>query len=361
LPPVSTDFSKLVAEQFGFAKGANPFDPTGEVVGRPEKVSVALRGFIDKNEFTEVLVATPVFKNATAERLLAGVSEAVHGANVRLLFSMWGAGAITSRQRAILEETGSPVLANSARAIRALGLYYQYVERSRNQLGSGHADPTVVDWKRPRSGLYADVRAAMAALGIPMPQATVARSVTEAVAVAEMLGYPVVMKANVPSTTHKSAQRMVRVGLGDPEAVEAAFTELSRVGQAAGGDGVVVEQMAEGGLQVLVGGHRDPEFGPLIVVGGGGIAVEYLGDTALMPAGIGGREAAADLLSRTGSGRFLRERSPVAAETLIDIVARVSAWFGAAGEVAAFDLNPALITLDSGRIVFVDARLEMSN
>src|SRR5690606_17039935 len=117
----------------------------------------------------------------------------------------------------------------------------------------------------------------LAEAGIPVALAHLARTGDEAVQVADSLGYPVVMKIVSPDIAHKSDVGGVAVGLADAEAVRAAHADmLARVAEAAPGariTGVAVQAMAPQGTEVIVGATTDPQFGPVMMFGLGGVFV----------------------------------------------------------------------------------------
>jgi succinyl-CoA synthetase beta subunit len=208
-----------------------------------------------------------------------------------------------------------------------------------------------------RPTLYHDVRALLSGLGLPFAESVLVTSADSAVEAATTLGMPVVMKANVPSTVHKAELGGVRIGLGDEAAIRAAFDALDATAAAAGGGGVVVEPNAFGSLQVIVGARLDPAFGPVIVLGSGGAAAEYLKDSAVALGVPGDETAMRELVGETGIGRFMLERYPLLAGELVGVLTTLARWFANGGALAV-DVNPVLIDTAAGSLACVDARVE---
>ena len=121
------------------------------------------------------------------------------------------------------------------------------------------------------------------AAGIPVVEAVAAETADAAAAIAARLGWPVVVKLDAAGAAHKSDLGGVVVELGDEAAVRAAFEAVIDAGRAAGLPihGVLVEPQAEAGVEVIVGARRDPQVGPLVVVGLGGVLAEVLDDVAI--------------------------------------------------------------------------------
>ena len=112
---------------------------------------------------------------------------------------------------------------------------------------------------------------------------------------AAALGYPVVMKVESPDLPHKTEAGVIRLNLGDADAVRAAYDRVmanaAKVSPPPRINGVLVQPMVPQGIELVIGARNDPLFGPLIVVGLGGILVEVLKDSALSPAPVSAQEA----------------------------------------------------------------------
>jgi acyl-CoA synthetase (NDP forming) len=188
---------------------------------------------------------------------------------------------------------------------------------------------------------YDAARALFRDAGVAFPDAV---SVTDAAALEAALkgmSYPVVLKAT--GLLHKSEARGVVVGLADRDALRAAYDDLvARLSPPA----VSVEAMADlaAGVELIVGGVRDPKFGPVVMVGLGGIFTEVLGDTACAIAPVSVDAARRLLLSLQGAPLLLgaRGREPVDLDAVADVVARVSLLAAAHPELVEIELNPVL-------------------
>jgi succinyl-CoA synthetase beta subunit len=127
----------------------------------------------------------------------------------------------------------------------------------------------------------------LAAAGMPVPVGALARCEDEALAVADRVGYPVAMKAQAAALSHKTEAGGVVLGVADEAGVRGAWRMLAQnVARAQPGlvlDGVLVEAMAARGVELMVGGRRDPAWGPVLLLGLGGTWVEAMGDTRLLP------------------------------------------------------------------------------
>ena len=147
----------------------------------------------------------------------------------------------------------------------------------------------------------------------------------EAKQIASRIGYPVALKAQAAALAHKSDAGGVALNITDEAALEAAWTrmhDVSRPRSPSELDGVLVEAMAKPGIEMIVGARRDPEWGPIVVIGLGGIWTEALGDVRLMPADISARSRS---MPRSGDSRA-RACSPACAARRQAISERWPTW-----------------------------------
>lgn len=187
-----------------------------------------------------------------------------------------------------------------------------------------------------------------AAYGIPHPPWALAHNEEEAVAAACGLGEAVVLKVSSPDVVHKSDVGGVLVGLRGERAVREGFrrlrAELERRAPGARWEGVLVQPVVAGGVEVVVGGLRDPQFGPVVMVGSGGVLVEILQDVAFRLAPVD-REEALRQIQDTACYRLLqgvRGQPPADVEALAEVVVRAGELLVAEPYVKELDLNPVI-------------------
>jgi acyl-CoA synthetase (NDP forming) len=191
-----------------------------------------------------------------------------------------------------------------------------------------------------------------------LPQA-LAGDPDEAAREAHALGFPVALKAHGPTVVHKTELGAVELGLDTPDAVRAAAARMDAA--IPGIAGFLVQPMAEAGVELIVGVRRDATFGPVVVVGLGGVLVDLLRDSSIRLAPVDAGEARAMLAELRGGEllRGYRGRAPVDVDAVAGLVAAVSRL--AAGEpgVVELDLNPVIA--GPGGAVPVDVRVLWSD
>ncbi|HLH95532.1 MAG TPA: acetate--CoA ligase family protein [Xanthobacteraceae bacterium] len=192
------------------------------------------------------------------------------------------------------------------------------------------------------------------AYGLLGPAEAVARSADKAVAMAKVIGYPVVAKAVSAALPHKSDIGAVKLGLDSAKAVRAAYKEIvDAVVRHSGGqpEGVLVAEQVSDGLELVLGANLDPEVGPVILFGSGGVALELYRDVALAPPPLN-EERALALIARTRAGKLVhgyRGQPPLDVKALVRALIGLSAlMLDADGRIQSVDVNPFLLRRRGG-------------
>ena len=197
--------------------------------------------------------------------------------------------------------------------------------------------------------------------GVEFPKKDVAKTKDEAVEKARKIGYPVVMKIVSPDIIHKTDVGGVIIGIeNDEEAANAFETIMKNVKEKkpdARIDGVLIEEMIEGGYEVIIGGLRDNVFGPVVMFGGvGGIYVELFQDVSFRLAPVT-KEEALDMIKETKGYAILkgyRGMQPADLDKLADLIVKISKIMVDRDDILELDLNP--VRAFSDRVVVLDAK-----
>ena len=201
--------------------------------------------------------------------------------------------------------------------------------------------------------------------GVPVARTVLATSEEEARAQADDIGYPVVLKIVSQDISHKSDVGGVKVGIADGDEVVAAYNEILANAMAAVPDariaGIAVQQMAPDGTEIIVGMTTDPQFGPVLMFGLGGILVEVLKDVTFRVVPLEERDAAQMIDEIQGKAILDGVRGQPAADkkAIKDAIMKVSAFVDANPDIAELDLNPMLVYPDGA--IAVDARIAITD
>ena len=285
---------------------------------------------------------------------------------------MWTYTLPSDRSVEILNEAGYPLFTNAdgcARTMRAMADYRALRERllrpavaidgwtpdraaARAMLAA--LPPVLCEWQaRPLLATYGIGGAAAGQL---------AHSAADAEAAARAFGRPVALKVQSADIPHKTEAGAVALDLSGADDVRAAYERVlaaaKRYAPQARIDGVLVQPMAPPGREVILGVNRDPIWGPLLMVGLGGVLVEALGDVALAPVPLD-HAAARALLDRLKGAQVLgpfRGAPPADTDALIELIVRLSQFAADhADEIAEIDLNPVIVHAKGQGVSIVDA------
>ena len=201
--------------------------------------------------------------------------------------------------------------------------------------------------------------------GIPAVETELARSQAEAKSIAQRLGFPVVMKIVSPDVVHKSDAGGVKLDIKSARGVGVAYREIvASVRQkqpSARLLGVSVQKMARPGVEVIIGMSKDPQFGPVLMFGLGGILVEVLKDVAFRIVPLSRRDASEMIREIKGFPilKGYRGLDPVDIAVLEDLLLKVSVLVEKNPDIAELDLNPIFAYKDGA--VAVDARVVLES
>jgi acyl-CoA synthetase (NDP forming) len=198
-------------------------------------------------------------------------------------------------------------------------------------------------------------------VGIPVVEGRLAKNQKEAASLSQKTGFPVVLKITSPDVIHKTDSGGVKLGLSNVSEVRKAYNEIvETVGKKypdAVIHGVSVQKMARPGTEVIIGSSKDPQFGPVIMFGLGGIFVEVLKDVSFRVIPVR-RKDAEDMITEIKGYPLLqgyRGKEPANIQVLVEIILRISNFVNENPRIKELELNPVLAYRD--RALAVDARI----
>ena len=259
-----------------------------------------------------------------------------------------------------LRAAGIPWFPSTERAYRAIA---RLADLAKRDLTDRSEAPLAVPGLGDYSGVIPEyqAKALLAPLGIPFPNSLFAPSAEEAVTAAETIGYPVVMKAQAARLGHKSDAGGVILNLKSAQEVRDAFTRMydnvARYDASIALDGVLIEKMGKMGVELIIGAKSDPEWGPVVLAGFGGVTAEILKDVKLFTPDLGKDQVKAGLLQLKQAPLLTGWRGAPAldvdaAAQLIVTMGRIMAGNPAIREI---DLNPVIIHPAGEGVVALDA------
>ena len=344
---------RLAAVMPAFGAAANPVDVTGQFVARPELLRESVIALMDDAK-VHVGIVWLQLMTAHVESLLRIFIE-IRDRTTKPFLVCWVAAPADAIRR--LRDEGIVVYPAGERAVAAAAALVRHGEDHR-RITSARALPpmrrfTLPD--SPRDGVQGTVEASrwLRDAGVPMAAVGLARDGAEAIALWRGFGGPVALKIESPDITHKTEIGGVLLGVNDADAVAAGVaTLLQRARDAAPTarvDGIVVQPIAAGHLELVIGVQRDPVFGMIVMAGLGGIFVEVLRDVVFRRAPFGVDEALG-MLAELRTAALLdgfRGKPGVDRGVLAALLSNLSQWAAAmAPWLAELDLNPVLVGPD---------------
>ena len=347
-----------------FTPPKNPLDLTTQVISDIPLTADALRVLIADPTIGSIAVAVPAL-GPDAVRWLTPFVDVVAGSTKPVLLTALGEDAPMPRDFEILARESGLLLSRSPeralRTIAAVTLHGRSLERKPPVLAP--LAPAALQPLRP--GVQPEWRSKdiLAAAGIDRPVGGLATNPEEAIGIADRIGYPVVLKVQASALAHKTEIGGVMLNLPDEAAVRAAYDDLIvRVEKAKPGtklDGILVETMAAKGLELAVGAKRDAQWGPVLLVGLGGIMVEALKDIRLVPPDLAPADIVVEL-RRLKAAKLLDAFRGMAARD-VDAVAHIVSLIGqlmlARPDIVEIDVNPLLVFADGEGAIALDALL----
>ena len=377
LPPLSSAGREKLAKLLPwYARPENPIDPTGSNAGNEETYVKCIAILAAEPHLDVILVSQDSPAAFDLPVAKATVEAAKHTDKCIVFFNNFS-GPWNPEILQMLREAGVPYLQGVRETLSAVKAFIDYHARRRGeqtQQPSARTEPAgalkakvaahaLKILTESGSLLTEDVSKRLLALyDLPVTPEIVVNSAAEARDAASKLGYPVVAKIVSPDLPHKAAAGGVRLNLNNAEALERAYVEMvaqvERTQPDARIAGVLIQPMVKDGLEVILGVKRDPQFGPVVMFGLGGIFVEAIRQVSFRLAPFDAREARAMIDEVPAFGRLVTKLygGRDAAALLVPLLLRLSQLATDVGDaVEEIDINPVILDPASGRTVIVDA------
>jgi acetate---CoA ligase (ADP-forming) len=347
-----------------FLPPKNPLDLGTQTIWQPELLPTCVEALLRDPAIGGLAISIPATSPTHSVLYVKGIVAATATGGKPVALAILGDGSPLAPEFIEVVRNNNVVLSRSSdRTLRAMGKVIGYGNRN-SALAERKAAPaaavSIPDLgKGPQPEWLG--KKVLAALGLQVPAGGLACSGEEAVGIADRIGYPVAMKAQAAKLTHKTEAGGVILRLADAEAVRKAWATLhANVERAQPGlklDGVLVETMSPPGLELVVGARRDPRWGPVVMLGLGGVWVEALGDVRLMPPDLSEEEIAVEL-GKLKTAKLLggfRGSAPVDVKAVAAAAAALGRLMRAHSEITEIDVNPLVVHASGSGATALDA------
>jgi acyl-CoA synthetase (NDP forming) len=343
----------------GFGALGNPVDVTAQFIADPSILREAVIAVLDDPQVHVGVVWLQLMEAYVA--VLGDIFGQIKARAQKPFVVCWVAAPDSALEN--LRRHGIPVLRGAEPAIDAVAGLVRYAQARRRWQADADARAALAlpELALPGAGgPVASIAAArlLARAGVPLAPHALAASKDEAVAAAERIGYPVAVKIESRDVAHKTEAKGVRLNLADASAVRSAFAAVVAAAQAynpdARIDGVLVQAMAAGELEFVIGLKHDAVFGSVVMAGLGGVLIEVFKDVAFRKAPVTAAEAGRMLDEIKGRALLagVRGKAPVDRIGLARLISAVSCFGAAAGgRLRELDLNPVLLSADHAMAV----------
>lgn len=346
-----------------FVPVSNPLDVTAQGLVDPDLYARVLAALIADDRVRTVLLAIIQTDAVTAKLKFLPILAAIETLRPakRVVFAGLDEGAAVPPEYVErLRALNVPYFPSAERAVRALARLARWngavsaslTRRPAKTVAFAGLAGVIPEWR---------AKVALASIGIPFPQGALATTFAEAAAIAARIGYPVAIKAQCAELAHKSDVGGVILGLRDEGALEQGWAKLAdNVGRSRPSlalDGVLIEAMGAPGVEMIVGGRNDPEWGPVVVAGFGGVQAEILKDSRLLATDMNDSEILAEL-ERLKSAVLLegfRGSPQLDVEAVVQIARAVGFLLLDEPSIREIDLNPVVIYPRGEGAVALDA------
>ncbi|MPZ55348.1 MAG: CoA-binding protein [Rhizobiales bacterium] len=346
LPELEPATLKKVGEVLpAYGSYGNPLDVTAGF--SPDSLPVVVKTLIDDPNVGMLFISFPISYAAVVRAFNKGMADSPKPKVMVALGDTW---QLAPDIMQAVNESPAVFSRSSDRMLRAIALYTRYGRLlARARLSARPAPlpglPPIGKGTQPEWRGKQVLRAA----GVRVPEGELARTADEAAAVAKRVGYPVALKAQAAALSHKTEAGGVILNLADEAALRAVWDTMTANIKRAAPDvtleGALVEKMSPKGIELMVGAKRDPGWGPVLLLGLGGIWVEALGDVQVLPANADEAQIA-EALGKLRSAKLLtgvRGAAPADIEAVARVAMAIGRLIQTVPEIAEIEINPLMV------------------
>ena len=351
----------------------NPVDVLGDALA--DRYEFAIKTVLEDANVDTVLVLLTPQAMTECEATAAAIAKLAERDGKKPVLACFMGGQIIEDARCVLRENGIPNYDSPEQAIvvvKAVADYVRWLARPKRVVKLFSVNRRKADQIIGRSVRRGETQVGeseskeiLEAYGFLTPKGALAGTADQAAGIADRLGYPVVMKIWSPDISHKSDVGGVKVGLKNATEVRDAFDlmmlRIPRKMPDASILGVLVQEMCSSGHEVILGMNRDPQFGPIMMFGMGGILVETLKDVSFYLAPLTAEEAL-EMLVSTKTYRLLRGvrgREGVDIQAVAEGLQRLSQLVTEFPQIQELDINPYVVGPTGTTPIAVDARIAL--
>lgn len=369
IPSLTVESKEKIMKNIpSFGSAENPVDVTAQIFNEPAYLKNCLKIMLDDQNIDCILVSLSTVGGELAETIAGGIIEVFDNCNKPIAVS-WGAShKLAGKAFDMLSRAGVPLYKQPVRCARSLSVLVTYCEKSRQaadvrndkrtrEIDSGLLNAVLNDTVS-NTLMENEAKKLLSSVGLPVTRELLAGSEHEAAVMSKELGYPLVMKVMSPKIPHKTEAGVLKIGIENEDELREGYREVyaNALKHASKDDikGVLLQEMAPPGVEAIIGMKNDPQFGPIVMFGLGGIFVEALKDVSFKVPPLT-RADVEEMLAEIAGRKILegfRGQPAVDRETLIQaILSLADLAVTLKDKVEEIDINPILLYPDGAKIV----------
>jgi acetate---CoA ligase (ADP-forming) len=351
-----------------FSSATNPLDVTAQVLSDISLYTKTSRALLEDSKIDSLLIVVLPGSPQIALAKVRAALPAIRSTTKPTAYVIMGEGSPLQEEVVTeLMENGIPFFRSPERAMRALAMLTRY-GNSLKKVNSLTKQTTIKFPQLTIKGVIPEYEGKeyFSEVGIPVPKGILAKELDEAQKAAMSIGFPVVLKAQSSDLAHKSDIGGVIVGIKDKEELAKSWFRLHQNIEKARPelvlDGVLVEKMSEKGIEMVVGARRDAEWGPIVMVGLGGIWIEVLKDVRFMSPNLTEEFIEQEILALNSAEllKGARGSEPADVKSLTAVVAKVGQLMNNVSEIQEIDINPVIVYPEGQGVLALDALIVTS-
>ncbi|UWZ85578.1 acetate--CoA ligase family protein [Occallatibacter riparius] len=351
-----------------FIPPSNPLDLTAQGLVDPDLYRRTLPPVLDDDGFGSVMLGIILTDAGTTRLKLPPIVDALTTLrpDKPVIFAALDEGApFDFPELEQLRALGVPCFPSPERALRAIGR----ISARRISIEQNHAEALAnAPIHADHAGVLSEFESKrlLSQLGIPVPAGDLARTVDDALSIAADTGYPIALKAQSPHLPHKSDAGGVLLNINSDDALRTAWDKLhNNVRSANPGlelDGILVEHMGDQGVELIVGARNDPQWGPVLLVGFGGVLAEAVDDVRLLAPDLSVEEIECELhrLRCSALLRGFRGAPALDVSALANIIATLGRWMRSEPRLLEIDINPVVVYAQGKGASALDALISLA-
>ena len=368
LPPLSASTHEALASQLPvFSPPSNPLDLTAQAMSDTGMYRRVLELIARDPAFGSVVITISLPSAESADRKLPRIIDALNSLddNQGVLFAMLGEDCpIPPHYVEQIRNTGTPFFRSPERAFRALAAVKKLARSFESIPTAARGVETPL-----APGMIPEYRAKqlLARRDLKMPSGRLVTSLEDALTAADELGFPLAMKAQSSQLPHKSEAGAVALDIRDGASLRAAWVTMQQrltvERTDVSLDGMLLERMSEAGIEIIIGARNEAGWGPVVMVGLGGILTELLQDVVFIPAGVGRAQIEQALRSLKGAKLFdgYRGSAPADVDAAVTVVEILGTLLLQHPEIVEADLNPVRLHARGQGATVLDALFVVGN